>query len=112
MWETIEEMILHTDQLVILAQGLCLESPEGKFKQNAAQTLDALHYIRARIQAMDPLTGGVEDIPQSDYLSDPHVQAKRRRDRPYPKEGEEEEEEEEEDMDIQQMLAETPSAGN
>ena len=122
--ETVEEMIVHTNQLVLLAQGLCLEVPEGPFNQSAAQTLDTLHYLKARIHGMDPLTGGAQDISPGDYMSDPHVQVKRkRRGQPFPQlrkqrgfdvgeEEEGEEEEEEEDMDVEQILAETPSVGN
>ena len=78
MRETVEEMIVHTNQLVLLTQGLCLEAPEGPFKQSAAKTLDTLHYLKARIHGMDPLTGGAQDISPEDYMSDPHVQAKRK----------------------------------
>ena len=121
--ETVEEMIVHTNQLVLSAQGVYLGALEGPFKQSAAQTLDTLHYPKARIHGMDPLTGGAQDISPGDYMSDPHVQAKRkRRGQPFPQlrkqrgfdvgEEEEGEEEEEEDMDVEQILSETPSVGN
>ena len=77
--ESVEEMVIHTNQLVTLAQGLCLEAPEGEFKQSAAQILDTLHYLKACIDGLDPLTEGAKDVNMSDFMSDPHTQAKRKR---------------------------------
>ena len=74
-------MVIHTNQLVTLAQGLCLENPEGEFKQSAAQILDTLHNLKACIDGLDPLTGGAKDVNMSDFMSDPHTQAKTEKER-------------------------------
>ena len=54
--------------------------------RGGVQTLDTVHYLKAHIEGMDPLTGGAKDIDIEDYISDPHLHAKKkRRGQPFPK---------------------------
>ena len=117
MVETVEEVTMHHDEMVLLFNRMCVEAPQGEFIQSIVMAFDAVNYLKATVSGLDPITWGAHPINPTDYMSDEHAGAKRNRSAvaflhlkkaSQAGKGIPVEEEEEEPMDIEEELLVTP----